>query len=329
MINKSGRTILVVVSIILFGILLSYISINELKPEDHSDYFPIGVDPSSKTIIENEQVYVYFPVNDSGLEALALRSLGNIFSKIRQFSEPISIFINNESLALVSGEKIVRITPGLRREEVADKFAKALGWKAEEKKSFLADEDVATSSLEEGMFVEGIYFVSKGTKQIDVKDMILKRFHSEVLSRYSTSTAEVVPIGMALTVASLIQRETIGTDDMRLVSGIIWNRIFANMKLQLDATLQYAKANANKNMKWWPQVNPKDKFIKSPYNTYLHTGLPPSPIASPSVSAIVAALNPAQTDCMFYFHDKKGNFNCSPTYEEHVVSLKKIYGQGR
>jgi UPF0755 protein len=101
------------------------------------------------------------------------------------------------------------------------------------------------------------------------------------------------------------------------------------MPLQLDATLQYAKAGASGEKNWWPVPKPADKFIKSPYNTYANEGLPPGPIANPSAAAVLAALNPHPTDCIFYFHDRNEGYHCSLTYEEHVRKLKIHYGRGR
>ena len=150
-----------------------------------------------------------------------------------------------------------------------------------------------------------------------------------MLSHYSTTTAAVVPLTDALTIASLIQRETIGTTDMRLVSGIIWNRLFADMNLQIDSTLQYAKANTTTAVSWWPRVVPADTSRRSSYNTYRNPGLPPTPIANPSVAAVLAALNPIQTPCFYYFNDQAGNIHCTNTYAEHVALLKKYYGRGK
>ena len=99
------------------------------------------------------------------------------------------------------------------------------------------------------------------------------------------------------------------------------------MKLQIDATLQYVRGSERNG--WWPIVRSRDKYIDSPYNTYLYKGLPPAPISNPSVAAVLAALNPKKTDCMFYFHDQAGGFHCTETYEEHVQMLKKYYGRGR
>jgi UPF0755 protein len=177
--------------------------------------------------------------------------------------------------------------------------------------------------------VPGIYFASIDDPE-GVATLVHDRFDADILSKYSPSTAEQVPLEQALTVASLIEREAGSWDDMRMISGIIWNRLFKGMKLQIDATLQYAEANQRAGKTgWWPSVEPKDKYIKSAYNTYQHVGLPPAPIANPSLAAVLAALNPKKTDCLYYFHDSHGVFHCSKTYAEHVKLLKKYYGQGR
>lgn len=102
---------------------------------------------------------------------------------------------------------------------------------------------------------------------------------------------------------------------MKLISGIIWNRIWSGMKLQIDATVQYAKGNEEDG--WWEQVNKGDTKIKSAYNTYLYPGLPPGAIANPGLAAIEAAFNPQKTACLFYLHDKNKQIHCARTYEEH------------
>lgn len=320
--------------VVAFLLLLSpffiaqYLSFKYSRSDELVTPFPVSVDPIKEVITENVGVEAYFPKEDSN-QALVLSSLNKIEEKAEDWLIAIAVFLDERNLALASGEKIVRIYPGLRKEEVAEKFGKALGWGEKEKKEFLSVAQGQELPLEEGSFIAGVYVVSEGETPIDVQKKVNDRFIDEILSRYNESVEKIVPLNTALTVASLIQRETIGTEDMRMVSGVIWNRIFADSKLQLDATLQYVKASQKKSGVWWPQVSPRDKFIKSPYNTYIHSGLPPTPIASPSVAAVVAALNPIKTDCIFYFHDQKGNFYCSKTYKEHVAQLRKIYGTGK
>ena len=91
------------------------------------------------------------------------------------------------------------------------------------------------------------------------------------------------------------------------------------MSLDIDATLQYVKGTEEN---WWPQVESKDKFIDSPYNTYKNTGLPPHPIANPGLAAISAALNPLTTSCLYYLHDKYGRIHCSPSYAGHKTNIE-------
>jgi UPF0755 protein len=218
------------------------------------------------------------------------------------------------------------IYPGQRKEEVVQNFTDILNWNDEEKQRFA---DLITSSvpeLAEGKFYPGHYSVPKEVTPEVVAELLISQFSKEIVDRYSEEVSVKVSLRDALTIASLLEREAYDFTDMRLISGIIWNRLFINMPLQLDASLQYARGSLPTEPKWWPQVKPKDKFIESPFNTYQEIGLPPAPIANPSLEAVVAALNPKVTSCLFYFHDADGGFYCTNTYEEHVALLKQIYG---
>ncbi len=287
--------------------------------------FPVTVDPEDKTIAENPAVDNYLDNSTFQLQAAA-ENTGGIFWKI---FEDIAIAISNMSLyqniAAVNSNHFIFINPGLRKEQVAELFAKELGWNNKQKQEFLTPIAGSNLPLTEGSFFPGLYVVDDSTTPEQVQALFNQQFSNQVLSHYGASTSKIVPLNEALTMASLIQRETIGTDDMRLVSGILWNRLFDGMKLQVDSTLQYAAADSQDTSSWWPDVTPRDKYIKSVYNTYLNSGLPPAPIASPSVDAILAALNPIKTDCLYYFNDRSGNMHCSATYAEHLKLLKQYY----
>lgn len=291
--------------------------------------FPVTVDPKNKIITENEVVNAYLTSPDSPLQASAFNAVDTLMDIYKWIAITISNIPIYQNLALAGSDRLVTITPGLRKEEVATSFAKALSWNNTDKTNFIVAKNGSSLPLIEGSFFPEIYLVNLGDTPETVQNLINKRFTEDVLSHYGTSTAKIIPLNVTLTIASLIERETIGTEDMRMISGIIWNRIFKDMNLQIDATLQYVKASGKSATTWWPKVLPKDKYLKSPYNTYTNSGLPPAPIANPSVAAILAALNPIKTSCLFYFHDKKGGFHCTDTYEEHVKQLKKYYGQGK
>jgi len=288
----------------------------------NENQFPIGVNPTKKEIVENPIVDIYFErhisKNSGGESRVAWleRAIGKL-----------ALMSWYQNLASVSS-RILVIRSGERMEEVAHNFAKILKWDSTEKDTFLKYIQESEPSIPDGKFFPGTYTVPREAPPLDVAKLVLDRFTTEVLTRYDEDIARIVPLEDALIIASLLEREAYDFTDMRHIAGVIWNRLFIDMRLQLDATLQYAKGS-KPTEPWWPKVRPQDKYIDSPYNTYEHKGLPPTPIANPSLEAILAALNPSKTDCMYYFHDARAGFHCSKTYEEHVALLKQYYGRGK
>lgn len=209
--------------------------------------------------------------------------------------------------------RIVRVQEGLRKEEIAEVVADKLDWNEQEKRDFISSVNV------EGHYFPKTYLIYKDEKPAVVRATMLNEFGTEVSKINKPKSKKIISEDTAIKIASIIQRESNGKSDMKLISGIIWNRIFSGMKLQIDATLQYAKGNEQDG--WWEEVNPEDKKIKSSYNTYMHIGLPPGPIANPGVAAIDAAYNPQKTSCLFYLHDRNRKIHCAKTYEEHKRNI--------
>lgn len=292
----------------------------ENAPEHTLGVFPVGVDTERKAIVEDAAVATFFEEHIADEE-------GTPTAWFRKTLGRLALSGIYQNLASLSQRTLV-IQPGERKEQIAQHFGKILGWTPEEKDTFLTLVVGSDPAIEEGKFFPATYTVGRTASPEEVAYLVLSTFNTEVRSRYSEEVAAQVALPDALTIASLLEREAYDFTDMREISGVIWNRLFAGMKLQIDATLQYAKGTESKEM-WWPTPRPADKYIDSAYNTYIHEGLPPTPIASPSLAAILAALNPVKTDCMYYFHDKKAGFHCSETYEEHVALLKEYYGRGK
>ncbi|OGC88598.1 hypothetical protein A2419_02950 [Candidatus Adlerbacteria bacterium RIFOXYC1_FULL_48_26] len=285
--------------------------------------FPVSVDPIKKTIKPNASADLLF-ADPTSTEAAVFNAKG-IFAAVARVIADTPLY---QFAAIEAGiPNILTINPGLRKEQVAALIGKRLGWDANKQKQFTQLPPVSTVQLEEGTIAPGDYSIAAGDSILAVQEQVQQRFEDEVLSRYTPAVQKIVPLEQGLTIASIIERETSDPQEMRIISGVIWNRLFADMKLQMDSTLQYAKATGKGP--WWPQVVPRDKYIKSPYNTYQNEGLPPGPISAPSTAAVLAALNPVKTSCLYYFHDDDGEIYCSDTYEQHVGSLKKLYGQGR
>ncbi len=252
---------------------------------------------------------------------LSLVFLGG-FAKYYGFSkDELLSFSFYKSLANPS-VRIVRIQEGVRQEQVAETVAKNLGWNEEMKEEFLNGHVAYDTASLEGKYFPKTYLLNKDLDAIGVTNTMIHEFNDQTENLQRAKSTQVVNEDTIIKIASLIQREAAGKQDMNLISGIIWNRIFKGMKLQVDATLQYAKGDEEN---WWPKVVPSDKKIESPYNTYLYTDLPPTPIANPGLAAIKAAANPQKTTCLFYIHDKNRQIHCSATYAQHMKNIAKYY----
>ena len=225
--------------------------------------------------------------------------------------------------------RYVTIPPGLRKEEIAERFARVLPWGEQEIEQFMqTGPSDSYRGLLDGYFMPGSYWVRLTDKGDDVALMMMRNFNKIVGENIETlksaqkrnPKSSMVNIDTAVRIASLIQKEAAGGKDARVISGIIWNRLFSGMTLDIDATLQYAKGDEEN---WWPKPKSEDKKIDSPFNTYKNKGLPPTAIANPSWKMIEAALNPTKTDCVFYIHDNNRRFHCAKTYEAHKQNINR------
>lgn len=317
---------IIISTVIIFLLQVKILSISETTPAQLSSTaevtmpFPVSVNPKTKTITESADAD-YFLLNQVASNHTNFKTPAGFFAFI-QYKLAHSVLY--QQLASPISRTLV-INSGERSEEITENFASILGWSGTQQAEFIKLMSEVTPTSTNGKLYPGKYTVDKNTTPEDMARIVADRFNAEVRTRYTGDIEELVPLKDALIIASLLEREAYDFEDMRYISGIIWNRLFIDMRLQIDATLQYVRGT-NKNEPWWPVPVPADKYLKSPFNTYRNYGLPPEPIANPSIDAIIAALNPRETDCLFYFHDDDGTFYCSETYEEHVAGLRKVFG---
>lgn len=131
-------------------------------------------------------------------------------------------------------------------------------------------------------------------------------------------------------VASIVERESQRDDQRGVIAGIFLNRLKIGMKLDADPTVQYAKdtnllAAGTPPTSYWGRITLADySQVVSPYNTYLHTGLPPTPIANPGLKSLKAVQSPAKTDAIYFFHTRLGDIVTSRTLEEHGINKQKF-----
>lgn len=236
--------------------------------------------------------------------------------------------------------KWVVIPEGLRKEQIVELIGEALGWDQETKKKWVSDYTAMNYDEIEGVYFPDTYLLPKDETGLQIADRLRVKFNEVSEPYYKESLKQNIRWKTLLKIASIIQREAAGKEDMPLIAGVLWNRLLNNppMKLEIDATIQYIRdsvihygevphstqlANYSSEGDWWKPITTEDIKIESPYNTYLNQGLPPHPICNPGVEAIKAVLNPAETECFFYLHDETGQIHCAKTYEEHQTNIEK------
>lgn len=208
----------------------------------------------------------------------------------------------------------VTLPEGLRADEIADILKKAMpsyneSWRAELRQN-------------EGYLFPDTYLLPRDA-DVNLVISILKnnfeeKFKTLDISKTNFSKNQIVII------ASLIEREAKHDLDRPLVASVILNRLELGMKLDLDATIQYALGYQETDKRWWKKsLSLEDIRLNSPYNTYRVAGLPPTPISNPGLLSLKAVINPSQTDYLFYMSDSKGINHYAKTIEEHNANIKK------
>jgi UPF0755 protein len=209
-----------------------------------------------------------------------------------------------------------------RKEQVGEKLANALGWDQEKLNSWNILYKDAKSEYFEGVYYPDTYLLPLDESASQIAERFINHFNEKFAPLSDKFIAKNIKWTTGLKIASLIAREAGGVDDMKIISGVIWNRLDEGMPLQIDATMQYTLGK-NEDGSWWGNIDLSEKKKDSPYNSYLYKGLPPTPICSPNIDVIEAALDPAETDCLFYLHDSGGLIHCAKTYKEHIANIKK------
>lgn len=256
-------------------------------------------------------------------------SIKNKDIKIAAGGYKISKAMDAWALADILGKepymKWVVIPEGLRKEEIADILAGKLGWTDMQKEQWISVDTAGKRDYFEGVYFPETYLVPKDETTLQVAERFQAKFQEEFAPYSAEALKQNIKWTTLLKIASIIQREAAGSSDMPLIAGILWNRLDQNMKLDIDATLQYVRGKTPQG--WWAPITPADKKTDSPYNTYLYRGLPPHPISNPGIGAITAVLYPSKTDCLYYLHDSAKVIHCAGTYEEHLQNIDKYLKQ--
>lgn len=222
------------------------------------------------------------------------------------------------------------ILPGWRMEEIAASLpTSGLDISAE---SFLRAaaaprqvlEILPASASMEGFFFPDSYILPRVTTVDQLLDVIARNFALHITDGLRAGfAAQGLDVYQAVTLASLVQRESIQEAEQGLIASVFINRLNAAMPLASDPTVQYALGYNTIQGTWWTNpLSATDLQIDSPYNTYIYSGLPPAPIASPSLMVLQAVAYP-ETSAYYFFRakcDGSGYHAFAMTFEEHIAN---------
>jgi UPF0755 protein len=170
---------------------------------------------------------------------------------------------------------------------------------------------------QEGFLFPETYFVPASYTEEDMYKLLNDTFSEKIrtlepaLSGHSLSLTEIVIL------ASIIEREANSVESMKMVSGILQERLRIGMALQVDASMEYVLD------KPLSELTAEDLKMESPYNTYLNPGLPPTPIGNPGFDSIKAVLEPTPSEYLFYITGSDGNFYYARTFDEHKKNIAR------
>lgn len=172
-----------------------------------------------------------------------------------------------------------------------------------------------TGSLEGYLFPK-TYGIPKSADERWAVDKMLAQFRKETAGLdWRAARSRKLSVHDVVTVASLIEREARVPSERPTIAAVIYNRLRRKIALRIDATVQYGLPE------WKDRLSYDDLRVDTPYNTYLHVGLPPGPIANPGLDSIKAALNPARVDYLYYvLTDPRGKHTFTRTYGEFLAA---------
>ncbi len=211
----------------------------------------------------------------------------------------------------------IRVTfaEGATAKQMSETLAKRLP-------DFDAETFLAIAQPHEGMLYPDTYFFMPGEEPELVVTALQNNFkiHVADIELQNAIAKFGKPLSEVLVMASLLEKEAATLKDRQLIAGLLWHRIDIGMKLQVDAVFPYIIGVNTFDL------TKADLATTSPYNTYVNKGLPPGPIANPSVSSILAAVTPVKTKSVFYLSDMQGNLHFCETYKCQLANQHKYLG---
>lgn len=314
---KKIAIVLVLLGVILFGVFI-YFREGTLPPNEQaqeSKRFVIdrgeSLDSISKRLeaeglIRNRLVF-YLVVKQLGIETQIQAGSFNL-------SPTLDAYEIANSLTVGTDDIWITIVEGLRKEEIAEEISKSLPISTTE----------FVELADEGYLFPDTYLVSQTASAEAIVDLMTSTFEEKYTEEMKQKAQDLgLTTYEVLTLASLVEREARTYESRVEVASVMLRRLNDDYPLQIDATVQYVLGYQPDEKLWWTQnLTLEDLEIESPYNTYVNPGLPPTPIANPSLSSIEAVVNAdPNTPYYFYITGNDGKMYYAEDFEEHQRNI--------
>jgi len=219
------------------------------------------------------------------------------------------------TITIIEGWDLTQITPALARtlKVPADSVRAAMRDTA-----LLARLDAPTKTLEGYVFPDTYAFPLGTTARQAVREMVYS-FERRWKPEWDSSLTELkINRNDLVTMASIVEREARVPEERPVIAGVYYNRLRRGMLLQADPTIQFALGHHVGRVLY------KDLEIESPYNTYIHKGLPPGPIGSPGMASLAAAAHPAKVPYLYFVATRDGHHEFRMTLAEHTNAVRQV-----
>jgi UPF0755 protein len=303
--HTNRRTVIIT---IVLGALFAAAYLFAVQPPKN---FPTGqlvevpegasLDSIAQTLYEDG--VVRSPLAFKAIVTLLGRERG-VYAGDYEFKQPETVFSVARALSIGAYGLVpvrIRIPEGATMKQMAPAFQAELP-------RFNAENFLAQKNMMEGYLFPDTYFFLPDATEADVIAAMRQDFNTQIAQVLPSIASSTHSLQDVVTMASIVEKEAANTKDRQTIAGILWHRISLGFPLQVDSTLIYENGKADS------QLTIADLTGNSPYNTYVHKGLPPTPIGSPSLNSLEDAANPISSPYLYYLADKNGVTHYCKTY---------------
>lgn len=342
--KKGSFVFALLIAVVVFFVTFSFFYQNQLQPvsdTSHTRVFTISEGETPDMILANlkKQDLIkseFIAKLEMKKQNLADLKAGNYLLDTHWDTVTILTYMNDSTNILMEDEVLVTIPEGTWAKDIAKIIEANTNVSADELIACWNDPDFLYEMMNmyefldesilndaypiklEGYLYPDTYYFFRETTPKEVTLRFLEQFDVHYNALKAKFEASKYNVHEAITLASVIQFESGSLEEMKLISGVFENRMNQGMMLQASATVCYGMYEFDNILEC--EANPE---FDSPYNTYLHTGLPIGPISNPGLHAIEAALEPTVTEYLYFVHDiyGTGEAHFAVTYEEHLANV--------